>query len=277
MTMYRYIVSSDSVISRMESTWYKNLDKNNKIMQQLQSMRSSYNSKYPNGPEPVLQERVENMLLKYNNIKEASVEFKYKDNSLQEFYVYIESMNGDVEKISPGYLDWHSDRHYEWDVRQNDRNRPYSNEVVQVLNSPEVMNILEDDLNLTRMIYESCDTTESYLDENIRSVSGCYFHLFRSLIRQKGKFLIKPDEARNVYYRLTGVSRSEGVIIGYRGDILKFNASGDDFEVKDSFYIAIHEYNYRYYDTFSSLNFIMDGTFPTIVSREEALPQQRLF
>ena len=149
---------------------------------------------------------------------------------------------------------------------------------MQVLKSPSIMEILYDKANINRIRYESCKICGSCLNEDIRAVSGCYFHLFRSLIRQKGEYLIKPNVESNTYYQLINASKSYGAIDGYRGEFLKPNSAGDDFDVVGYFFIYIDEFRYGFAGkTFPSLNLIMDGTFPTVVSREEALPQQKLF
>lgn len=272
--MYRYILSSDSVIKRMESTWYKNLDKNNSIAEQYEALCHRYSCTSSSDIMKDVSRMVERAVSKIEGIREVSL-----DTSDPNMFVHVKTTDKPSSKVywfvyNDGVVQPFSDK----EIMDSD---PYYSQILECVTSKDVLNSLNDYSEFKNALNEF-PPSSYYPIPLTRPVTATYFYLFRSLIRKKGQYLIQDNDNDNVYYKITSVARrvwddaGGTAMTGYNVSVLVPNSDGSDLDVSRQFVIS--NYNKSDRDLFDSNTHLpVDGTCPTIVSRDEAVPQGRLF
>lgn len=103
-------------------------------------------------------------------------------------------------------------------------------------------------------------------------MKATYFYLFKSLIAQRGKYLIQDIENNEVFYQISGVTKAkDGDELYYRVNVL---VPSDDSSGSLS---VLQKLKIDAYVLPDGMNIPTDGTCPTLVSREEAIPQKTMF
>lgn len=273
--MYRYILSSDSVISRMESTWYRNLEKNNNIAEKYEALCRRYSCTSSSDISKDVSRIAESAVSKIKGIRKVSVDttpnfsmdvyFETADESGLDMYWFV--YRDGVMRLFHNEEEANSD--------------PYYSQIFECVNSKDVLSRMNDLVEFKKALSEFPPSSD-YPTPLTLPVTATYFYLFRSLIRKKGQYLIQDNDNDNVYYKITSVAKrvwddaGSTEEIGYNVSVLVPNSDGSDLDVSGQFVISND--NKSDSDLFDSNTHLpVDGTCPTIVSRDEAVPQQRLF
>ena len=272
--MYRYILSSDSVINRMESAWYKNLDKNNSIAEQYEALCHRYSCTSSSDIRKDVRHTVESAVSKIEGIREVSV-----DTTSLSIHVYVKTT--DKPSVDAYWFVYHGGVMQPFDDKEITDSNPYDSQILGCVNSKDVLSRMNDLVEFQNALSEF-PPSSNYPIPLTRPVTATYFDLFRSLIRKKGQYLIQDNDNDNVYYQITSVAKrvvndaGSTKVTGYNVSVLVPNSDGNDLEVSKKFVISND--NKSDSDLFDSNTHLpVDGTCPTIVSRDEAVPQQRLF
>lgn len=103
-------------------------------------------------------------------------------------------------------------------------------------------------------------------------LGATYLTLARSLLISKGKYLLKDDVEEGVYYEVFGVQYHYAFIrLNKLGPNILPLESGDGFKLIESGYNFIRAYEEGSDMLSKHMSLPVDGTCPTIVSREEAI------
>lgn len=273
--MYRYILSSDSVINRMESTWYRNLEKNNNIAEKYEALCRRYSCTSSSDIRKDVSRTAESAVSKIKGIRKVLVKTSY----ILDMDVYVET----ADRSNPN-LYWFVYRDGVMRLFHNEEGMnsdPYYSQILECVNSKDVLSRMNDFVEFNNALSEFPPNSD-YPIPLTRPVTATYFYLFRSLIRKKGQYLIQDNDNDNVYYQITSVARrvwddaGSTKEKGYNVSVLVPDSDGSDLDVSKQFVISNNNKSDR--DLFDSNTHLpVDGTCPTIVSRDEAIPQKKLF
>lgn len=278
--MYRYILSSDSVIGRMESDWYRNLEKNNRIYDEYSKLVNMYEGYedpywyYLNKFEA----SIEQALLSVKDIKVLDI--KYRAHTDDRVQVKIDTPDrgvmiyvfGVVFESGYVYVRFYATE----DMQQLAYAKDYKDKYTDaVLTSPYVLGFAENIKNFTNKYTAISKGRYSHI-AFYNPLKATYFYLFKSLIAQRGKYLIQDMENDEVFYQISGVTRAkDGDELYYRVNVLvPSDDSSNSLSVLKKLKIIVTRTGYVLPD---GMNIPTDGTCPTIVSRDEAIPQKTLF
>lgn len=273
--MYRYILSSDSVINRMESAWYKNLDKNNSIAEKYEALCHRYSCTSSSDIRKGVSSIAESAVSKIKGIRKVSV----KTTHILDMFVYVKT--ADKSSSNAYWFVYRDGVMRPFDDKEITDSNPYDSQILECVNSKDVLSRMNDLVEFKNALSEFPPSSD-YPIPLTRPVTATYFYLFRSLIRKKGQYLIQDNDNDNVYYQITSVAKSvwddagSTEVTGYNVSVLVPNPDGSDLDVSKKFVISNNSKSDS--DLFDSNTHLpVDGTCPTIVSRDEALPQKKLF
>lgn len=273
--MYRYILSSDSVIGRMESAWYKNLEKNNSIAEQYEALCHRYSCTSSSDIRKDVSRMVESAVSKIEGVRKVSVE------TTLDLSMYLDVETTDEPGLNLYWFVYRNEVMRPFKSEEVMNSKPYYSQIFECVNSKDVLSRMNDFVEFDNALREFPSSSD-YPTALTLPVTATYFYLFRSLIRKKGQYLIQDNDNDNVYYQITSVAKrvwddaGSTEEIGYNVRVLVPNSDGSDLNVSKQFVISND--NKSDSDLFDSNTHLpVDGTCPTIVSRDEAVPQQRLF
>lgn len=262
--MYRYILSSDSVISKMESNWYKNLEKNRKVVEDLQSLYKEYGCSSYQDMFDNVQSRVANALFD---------EFDFIDSvELYNFY----SMDIYYEGGGTAEFFVHSDSSVNTYVRKDADDKT-------VNRTKDIELFIKSNKNVFNVLIKGIEFSDKYYDIKLGNgftsiiaknspVGATYLTLCRTLVKRKGEYLLKDDK-KNTYYKVSSVGSDDYTI---RMKELQPAEDGLDLNEVKRLYVNVKNSDDMLFSN-TGINLPTDGTCPTIVSRDEALPQKKLF
>ena len=273
--MYRYILSSDSVIGRMESAWYKNLEKNNSIAEQYKALCHRYSCTSSSDIMKDVSRTAESVVSKITGIRKVLV----KTSHILDMFVHVRT--ADKQSSNVYWFEYEDGVMQPFDDKEIMDSNPYDSQIFECVNSKDVLSRMNDLVEFQNALSEF-PPNSNYPIPLTRPVTATYFDLFRSLIRKKGQYLIQDNDNDNVYYKITSVAKrvvddaGSTKVKGYNVSVLVPSSDGNDLDVSKQFVISND--NKSDSDLFDSNTHLpVDGTCPTIVSRDEAVPQGRLF
>lgn len=268
--MYRYIISSDSVVARIERDWYRNLEKNNRIHDEYSKLVNMYEG-YKGPYQYYLNEfeaAIEQALMSVKDIEVLDI--KYRAHLDDRVQVKIDTPDRGVMAYVFGvvfesgyvYVRFYATE----DMQQLADAKDYKDKYTDVvLTSPYVLGFAENIKNFTNKYTAISKGRYSHI-AFYNPLRATYLYLFKSLIAQRGKCLIQDMENDEVFYQISGVTKAKnGDELYYRVNVLvPSDDSSDRLSVLQKLKIDV-------YVLPDGMNIPTDGTCPTLVSREEAI------
>ena len=278
--MYRYVKSSEDVISALESKFYSSLK-----TEEGKNKTSLYTDL------PVIRNIRRRLEYLVSDVVKQYLPSTYKLNSVycstgdcsQEYdpannhvdvtivsnqgrkfnYIFMFSPSHDYMKLYTGKI-------FNEDVYVDEKLNNLV-DAVERINISDIMLTFKQSCRAGAKLYEY-----TRYDEPIRKA---YLSLFGALLKVKKDYLLQSEKDSNTFFQMSSRT-GNGVYVKAGYNFKKLRLSSDYLEFKEVDRLHLDTDDFHWSDTeymLQNMGLPLDGTCPTIVSIQDAVPQQKLF